>query len=147
MTSKLIVGFSIAIAIVALVVFIAFQSTTFNLRCDFVGPTGSRQQLAFHVEIPKFFRAPRITWVGENTHDLTTTRIDDTVIIANLATRLASWPEGADLMSFWFNRITGDAEIKYLHKPTEEDKIPAGYELDLDGFSQTGKCLKSEPTF
>ena len=92
--------------------------------------------------------------VGRNTHDLKVVRFDNAKIYATLDQKLAGWPsDNTELMSFDFNRITGDAEINYLRRPTEaelkEDKNPPfpGALLVLSDFSEMGKCVNAKPAF
>ena len=142
----MIVGTFVAVIALATVVFFAVSaSDTFNLQCALASPSSGSQRYAFHIEIPKFLGKPRVVWVGINTHDLMIVRSDDTVIIVELDQRLSGWPDKADLMQFQFHRITGDAEMYYLQKPTETDRWPAW--LVLEDFSKKGTCSKSERAF
>jgi hypothetical protein len=54
-------------------------------------------------------------------------------------------------MSFDLNRIAGDAQINYLHRPTDaelkEEKTLAGALPPLADFAETGTCLKAKPAY
>jgi hypothetical protein len=126
------------------VYFILPASDEFNLQCS-LADASTLHRYAFHIEIPKFLRAPRVVWVAINTYDLRVVRVDDTMIIANLDTKLSDWPDKADSMSFQFNRITGEAEMNYLQKPTETDPFPGW--LIMKAFSENGTCSKSKRAF
>jgi hypothetical protein len=142
----------IAAALIASASLALSEKDVFELQCNLVGKSGSGHY-AFHLAIPKYFGQAQLVMVGRNTHDLKVVRFDNIKIYATLDQKLAGWPENADLMSFDFNRIIGDAEIDYLHKPTEaerkEDKNPPppDYLLILDDFTEMGTCVKAKPAF
>jgi hypothetical protein len=148
--SVLAVGLFAAIALVAALSFVVSDKDVFDLQCNLNGKSGSHRY-AFHLEIPKYFGSSHVTMVGRNTFDLEVVRLDKTKIYATLDQKLSDWPDKADLMSFDFNRVTGDAEIDYLHRPTDaelkEEKDPFPGDLILDDFSKTGTCLKAKPAF
>jgi hypothetical protein len=126
------------------------QKDIFDLQCTLTGKSGP-ERYAFHLEIPKYFGRSQITMVGRNTFDLKVERLDDTKIYATLDQKLSNWPDRADLMSFDFNRLTGVAELDYLHQPTDAElkaeKHPFPGLLILDDFSKNGSCLKAKPVF
>ena len=144
-------GAIIVVALIASASLALSEKDVFELQCSLSGKYGSGHY-AFHLEIPKYFGQAQLVMVGRNTHDLKVVRFDNTKIYATLDQKLASWPNNADLMSFDFNRITGDAEIDYLHQPTEaelkEDKNPfPDALLVLSDFSEMGTCVKAKPAF
>ena len=130
------------------------EKEVFELQCNLAGKSGSGHY-AFHLEIPKYFGQAQLVMVGRNTHDLKVVRFDNAKIYATLDQKLAGWPsDNTELMSFDFNRITGDVEIDYLHQPTEaelkEEKngpLAWGALLVLSDFSQMGTCVKAKPAF
>jgi hypothetical protein len=142
----------VACVAIAAVSMAAFRKDTFDLQCDLTDHSG-RHGYAFHVQIPRYFGRPDITMVGGNTFDLKVGRFDDTKIYATLDVRLSGWPDNADAMSFDFNRLTGAAEVEYLHKPTaaelKEDPHPPppDFWLVLDDSAQHGICQKVRPAF
>lgn len=143
-----VVGLLVAIALVAAVFFVVSDKDIFDLQCNLSDKSGAHRY-AFHLEIPKYFGRFHITMVGRNAFDLDAVRLDKTKIYATLDQKLSGWPDKADLMSFDFNRVTGEAQIDYLHRPTDAEPAPpfAGSMLVLDEFSQTGTCLKAKPAF
>jgi hypothetical protein len=142
----------IAIAIAATIAFaLLTQKDVFELQCNFTDKSGP-ESYVFHVEIPKYLGSSRVVMVGDNTLDLKVWRLDKTKISAALDKELGDWPDKADLMSFDFNRITGDARIDYLRNPTDAElKAPnapfPGSMLVLQEFSKAGTCVKSKPAF
>jgi hypothetical protein len=142
-----VVGLLVAIALVAAIFLVVSDKDVFDLQCSLSDKSGAHHY-AFHLEIPKYFGRYHITMVGRHTHDLDVVRLDKTKIYATLDQKLSDWPDKADKMSFDFNRVTGDAQIDYLHRPTDpEHPLPAGFLLILDEFSQTGTCIKAKPAF
>src|SRR5262249_46720053 len=129
----------------ALAVAPASASQNLYLLCVLKNQTGEDRRYALHVEIPNFFGAARVTWVGSNSFDLKVERVDDTMIIADLDGRLAGWPDKADKMEFRLNRLTGEAEVSFLQKPSATDPWP-GLAVMTD-FTEEGSCSKSELAF
>jgi hypothetical protein len=146
----------IAAALIASVSWALSEKDVFELQCNLAGKSG-RGHYAFHLEVPKYFGRPRLVMVGRLTLDLKVEHLDNTKIYAtldHLHQKLGGLPDNADLMSFDFNRITGDVEIDYLHQPTEaelkEEKngpLAWGALLVLSDFSQMGTCVKAKPAF
>ena len=128
----------------------ALESESFNLRCTLTGPSGEHHY-AFHIEIPQHFGAARVTLLVRSTlsFDLKIVHVDDTSILASLDTKMSDWPEAADLKYFRLSRISGDAEVNFLEKPTKEDphQPPDGFLHVMDAFTQKGPCSKSERAF
>ena len=114
------------------------------LNCVLKSQSGEYRRYALHVEIP-FFGPTSVTWVGINPHDLKVVRFDDTMIIANVDVRLAGWPDKADQMEFRLNRLTGQAEVSFLQKPSAKDGFPGLWVMT--DFTETGSCEKSERAF
>ena len=123
-------------------------SENFNLRCDLLSGSGETHHYAFRIEIPNYFGNSRVTWVGDNTHDLKVVRLDDTVIIANLEEKVRGWPDKAIKQFFRLNRITGAAEMNYLRNLEPSDpKVPEGVLPVMGAFTETGTCSKAERAF
>jgi hypothetical protein len=141
--TRFLLGMFIATIALACAASLAYAAESFHLRCALSAASGEQHDYAFRIEIPTLFGASRVTWVGINTHNLDVVRLDETMIIANLGTRLARWPDGADMMQFSLNRLTGHAEVDYLKKPEKGDNF---YPI-MQGLTESGSCRKAERAF